>query len=222
MNEKKSVFHNFNIGRSQGFGVRGKSLAVSRRWIVPQPDLHRGAEGLQTSITGVGVSTLGSVCVIGKNRETKEFDLNVVSDENVKRQWESSRNYRRTRHSRSGAVDGHAAELISRIEENLDKAPPTASLFTFEDELRGEFGWTLWCAIPAAALAKLEVDLLGPRPCQLHIAIEWASALVKDEHAPPGYPNVWGLLTVSPALGPEPLQGHVTGLHWHISERTAE
>lgn len=73
------------------FWIRGRDLVIARLWErewLVDPDA--GAR-FSTSIRGKAVSEEDSVCVIGKERESREFDLTIRSDEHAKRTWEWSK-----------------------------------------------------------------------------------------------------------------------------------
>jgi hypothetical protein len=77
---------------SSSFWVKGAELTVSRRW-EREPIRNRDPGGSFSSwITGRAFSERQSVHVIGEeDRQTKEFDLTIKSDEDAKQEWEITR-----------------------------------------------------------------------------------------------------------------------------------
>ena len=203
------------------FWIKGTDLVVSRRW-ERESRIEPGAGGrFSTSITGKAVSEKDSVCVIGKDRKTKEFALTIKSDEYAKQKWETIRRLEEL----VTKNDGTTPELRVRahIFEALDKKPPTAALFVTDDdwEIGSKGGWSIECAVPSPVLAQLEAELLAQRAHELYIGIEWEGGLVRDEHAPPSVPTSWGLFTINEKQGPETLHGHVKLIGWRASDAPA-
>lgn len=200
------------------FWIKGRDLVVARRWkrewLI---DPSAGAR-FSTSITGKAVSEKDSVCVIGKDRETKEFDLTIRSDETAQQEWE----WHKANDIHEN--DGNTPELrvSGRISEVLGKTPPTATLFVFDDdsEIGSKGGWSIECAVPPPVLARLETEVLAQRASDIYIGIEWTAGLVRDEHAPPSFPTSWGLFTINERHGPEPLRGHIKLIGWRVSDRS--
>jgi hypothetical protein len=197
------------------FWINGAGLTVSRRWkrqetIDPDP-----SDDISTSISGKAISE-DTVCVIGQeNREIKEFDLTITSDAYATQKWESIRNIEELVIKNDGTTP--ELRLRARTFERLSKDPPTAILFVTDDdwEIASRGGWSIECAIPPSVLTQLEADLLAQRAHELHMGIEWEGALVRDEHAPPGFPTSWGLLTI--AKYRQPLRGYVKSISWRVS-----
>ena len=81
-------------------------------------------------------------------------------------------------------------------------------------EIALKAGWSIECLCPPAVLAQLELDLLAERVRAIEIGIKWTAGLVRDEHAPPAVPTVWGLYTISGQ--PQSLRGHMTSIDWHV------
>jgi hypothetical protein len=203
------------------FWISGRDLVVSRRWdrewlVEPNAEAR-----FSTSITGKAISEKDSVCVIGKDGETREFDLTIRSDETAKREWE----WHKANHNAIYTNDGTTPELrvSGRISELLSEKPPTATLFVTADdwEIGIKGGWSIECAVPPSVLAQLEAEVLAQRARDLYIGIEWAAGLVRDERAPPSFPTSWGLFTINGRYGPEPLRGHVKLIGWRVSDRVA-
>jgi hypothetical protein len=201
------------------FWISGTDLVVSRRWEREWLIEPNAVARFSTSITGKAVSEKDSVCVIGKDRETREFDLTIRSDETAKREWEW--------HKANDIYenDGTTPELrvSGRISEILSETPPTATLFVTTDdwEIGSKGGWSIECAVPPSVLTQLEAEVLAQRARDLYMGIEWAAGLVRDEHAPPSFPTSWGLFTINERHGPEPLRGHVKLIGWRVSDRVA-
>jgi hypothetical protein len=63
------------------FWISGTDLVVSRRWEREWLIEPNAVARFSTSITGKAASEKDSVCVIGKDRETREFDLTIRSEE---------------------------------------------------------------------------------------------------------------------------------------------
>lgn len=201
------------------FWVKGRDLVVARYW--EREWLFEPSTGARfsMSITGRAVSEKDGVCVIGKDRETKEFDLTIRSDETAQREWEWDK--------AMGIYenDGTTPELrvSSRISEVLNKTPPTATLCVTDDdwEVGSKAGWSIECAVPPPVLAQLEAEVLAQRASDVYIGIKWTGGLVRDAHAPPSFPTSWGLFTINERHGPEPLRGHITLIRWRVSDRSA-
>lgn len=190
-------------------------MAVSRRWERQWLIDPNTGDRFSTSITGKAVSEKDSVCVIGKDRETKEFGLTIRSDETAKRKWEWHKA------NEFYENDGTTPEfrVSARISEILSETPPTATLFVTDDdwEIGSKGGWSIECAVPPSVLAQLEIEVLAERARELYVSVEWAAGLVRDEHAPPSSPTSWGLFTINERHGPEPLRGHVKSIGWRVS-----
>ncbi|HZS83859.1 MAG TPA: hypothetical protein VFA50_13370 [Stellaceae bacterium] len=203
---------------SRTFWIKGKDLVVARCWEREWLIEPSAGSRFSTSITGKAVSEKDSVRVIGKDRETKEFDLTIRSDETTKQEWEW--------HKANDIYenDGTTPELrvSGRISEALGKTPPTATLFVTDDdwEIGSKGGWSIECAVPPPVLAQLEAEVLARRASDVYIGIEWTAGLVRDEHAPPSLPTSWGLFTINERHGPEPLRGHIKLIGWRVSDRS--
>jgi hypothetical protein len=199
------------------FWIKGRDLVVARRWEREWQIEPSTGSRFSTSITGKAVSEKDSVRVIGKDRETMEFDLTIRSDETAKQEWEWRKAHDIYEH------DGTTPELrlSAKVSELLGKAPPTATLLVTDDdwEIGSKGGWSIECAVPPPVLAQLEAEVLGQRASDVYIGIEWTAGLVRDEHAPPSFPTSWGLFTINERHGPEPLRGHIKLIGWHVSDR---
>lgn len=199
------------------FWVKGTDLGVSRRW-ERESRIEPGAGGrLSTSITGKAVSEKDSVCVIGKDRETKEFALTINSDANAKQEWEQVRRLEELITENDGTTP--ELRLRAHVFETLNKKPPTAALFVADDdwEIGSKGGWSIECAVPSFVLDQLDAELVAQRVHELDVGIEWEGGLVRDQHAPPSFPTSWGLITVNERQGPETLRGHVKLIRWRLS-----
>lgn len=198
------------------FWIKGTDLSVSRRWEREWIIDPNGGARFSISIAGKAVSEKDSVCVIGGDRETKEFDLTIKSDENAAREWEWHKAHDIYENN------GTAPELriSDRIGEALSKTPPTATLYVTEDdwEIGSKGGWSIECAVPSTVLAQLETEVLAQRVRDLYIGVEWVAGLVRDEHAPPSVPTSWGLMTIDERHGPESLRGYVKLIGWRVAD----
>jgi hypothetical protein len=200
------------------FWIKASDLVVARRWEREWLIEPSTGSKFSTSITGRAVSEKDSVCVIGKDRETKEFDLTIRSDETAKQEWEWHKA------NDISENDGTTPELrvSGRISEVLGKTPSTATLFVTDDdwEIGSKGGWSIECAVPPSVLAQLEAEVLAQRASNVYIGIEWTAGLVRDKHAPPSFPTSWGLFTINERHGPEPLRGHTKLIGWRASDRS--
>jgi hypothetical protein len=189
------------------FWIKGRDLVGARDWRRESLFGPNAADRFSTSITGKAVSERESVCVIGKDRETKEFNLTIKSDDAWwKQDWEGiNRNESLVRElatERSGTTP--ELRLSGIISKRLGKQPPTATLHAQ--------GWSIECAVPPPVLAQLEAELLAQRASDVYIFIQWPAALYDG--------SSWGLFTIPEHDGPEPLRGHIERIKWRVSDRS--
>ncbi len=199
------------------FWIKARDLVVSRRWDRRPPMEEFVGDIFSTLITGKAVSEKDSVCVIGKDRETREFALTIKSDAFAKQHWDTIRRLSGLETKNDGTTP--ALQWRARVLERFSKNPPTATMFVYEDdwELGYKGGWSIECAVPSSVLTQLEAELLAQRAHEVYVGIDWATGLVWDSHAPPSEPASWGLVTINEREGPEPYNGHVEVIGWRVS-----
>jgi len=216
---KEKPFDGFSFA-IRTFWVEGTELTVWRRWSGNSLDPEKPRK-LSTSISGQGILEKDSVCVIGSDKQTKEFSLTITSNEEVAQEWERIKEI-------DEIVTPHGDQtpelrIRKRIYEALDNNPPTAFLFYSNGdwEVGAKSGWAMECKVPLYVLEKLESDIESKKIKKITLGIKWEAGLVKDEHDPPSVPTTWGLWKLQGKDDPEPLHGHVESITWVLSSGTA-
>ena len=192
------------------FWIDGTNFLSARRWS-KESTYNSTESNFSTYLSGKAITT-DSVSVIGGSERVREFGLSIESDEDAKQSWQWHKA------NDVGSYDGNAPELRAkrRINEVLEEAPPTATLFLVEaDRETGiQRQWNIECKIPRPVLQHFERELLAEQTKRIQIGIRWVFGLILDEHAPLSVPTTWGLFRISDQV--EPLYGHVTSLNWHL------
>ncbi|MDD3936165.1 hypothetical protein [Rhodoferax sp.] len=197
------------------FWIEAKDLKVGREWMRSQ--LGSGGSPKFTSrIHGVAVSEKDGVCVIGGKEIRHEFDFTLNVDTDATKAWEWHKANSVTDLRINEKTSGEIVRILKLIDERLDKDPPTATLFTYEDdwEIGIKAGWGIECEIPQEVYTKIEEELSAGLIQSVRLGIKWEAGLVFDVHAPPSFPTNWGMFRIADDKSPEPLQGHVTSVGW--------
>jgi hypothetical protein len=167
-------------------------------------------------VTGKAVSE-DRVKVIGRDGSVKDFDFTLRVDTDVKELWQFTRQTERSIDALRNSDDLKSeTQLIKKINERLDENPPTATLYTFDNdrELGIKGGWSIDCNVPPEIFSKIEDDIAAGAVTSIKISVDWEFGLVSDCHAPPGIPTTWGLICFDEESSPTPLRGHVTMVRW--------
>jgi hypothetical protein len=197
------------------FWIEAKDLKVGREWMKDQLGTG-GSPKFTSGIHGVAVSEKDGVCIIGGKETKHEFDLTLNVDTDAAKAWERHKAFSVRAWRINEKTPGEIIGILKLIDEELSKDPPTATLFTYEDdwEIGIKAGWGLECKIPEEVYAKIEEELNAGRIQSVMLGIHWEAGLVFDVHAPPSFPTNWGMFRIADNMSPEPLQGHVTSVRW--------
>jgi hypothetical protein len=171
-------------------------------------------------VSGKAVSK-DRVRVIGRESVINEFDFTLRVDTDAKNSWEWHKAHDVLAYTDHSKYKPEHVRLKKLINERLDADPPTAALFTYEDdwEIGTKAGWSIECMVPPEVLAKLTCEIATKTVDTISIGVTWTAGLVYDEHAPPSFPTVWGLFCLEENRSPESLQGHVSSIKWAPSNR---
>lgn len=209
----------------------GYGFAIRTFWFnVTDIRLHRAwsRESLITDkpafsnfVTGKAVSE-DRVGVIGQDGSINEFNFTLTEDTDAKTSWES---IKRTdelllKLSQSKYQPEHI-RIKQLISERFDENPPTATLFSWEDdwEIGVKAGWSIECKVPPDIFSKIEDEMKANSVTSFFMGVKWEAGLIRDEYAPPSIPTVWGLYCLEENRSPEPLRGYVSSIKWSPSNQ---
>jgi hypothetical protein len=200
--------------RNQQFLVTGYALRAVRRW---EREAFESDEvpRFSISISGVGVATTDDVCIIGTDRSSQAFGLQIRSDRDIAKEWETIRRLDEVAYGEQG-IGTPERQLRDLQYDVLNKEPPTATLFFNK-------GWNLECNIPEAVLAQITAGIDTQEVDQVTIGINWECGLVQPYEpfgrllARSSRNATWGMFTLPGNTEPEPLRGHISVLEWRPS-----
>ena len=195
-------FAGFSI-TGRPFWIKGVDLIVSRNWKRSRVGNVGIEDGKFSLISGKAIAQGATVCRIGSAHKRSEFRLTMESDANAREHWEFIKGIKGWgwRGTQEGA-DTPEQRLTARIQEILNKEPPTATLFVGEGE------WVLECRIPLTMLVQFEDDFRSGRTGEINMSIDWVGGLQLLD--------TWGLFCLNERQDVEPLLGHVVSLGWDI------
>ena len=206
-----------------GFAIRTfwfdvTDLHLHRCWsreslITQQPEFSDFVSGKAVSKDRVGV--------IGREGSVNEFDFTLRVDTNAKESWEWLNAHHILTYTDHSRYKPEHIRIKKLIDERLDADPPTAALFNYEAdwEIGNKAGWSIECKVPPDVFSKIENEIASMTVNSVSIGVEWEAGLVRDEHAPPSFPTVWGLFCLEENRSPESLQGHVSSIRWSPTQR---
>ena len=194
------------------FWCKATELRIGRSWL--REGLIDDAPKFDFDIGGKARSE-DKVVIIGETKSTTDFSFHLNADDPAE-SWTRIKSMLIV----AEPLDESTPERKMRkyIYEQLDEAPPTATLFWVEaDRETGiEEGWVIECTIPREVLDQLFQDLLAGKANEISVGIRWVAGFVRDRHAPPSFPNTWGLFRTEADSSPEPLNGQVESLTWEL------
>ncbi len=156
------------------------------------------------------------VSIIDSDAPTQNFSI-TINDEDAAKRWDLLKEM--GVFSDPPKDPTPEQKLNNRIGELLNENPPTATLLKTESdwEIGTKEGWFIECSLSKETFNQLANDLFAKNITQIKFGIEWVGGVVRDEHAPPSYPTVWGLFSINEGRSPEPLRGHVKSISWSLS-----
>jgi len=211
----------------------GYGFAIRTFWFnVTDFHLHRvwSRESLITDkpefsnfVTGKAVSE-DRVGVIGREGSVNEFDFTLRVDTDAKKSWDWHRRISGFDTADQSKFKPEYVRIKKLIDERLDADPPTAALFSSEAdwEIGTKAGWFIECKVPPAIFSQMENEIASMTVNSVSIGVEWEAGLVRDEHAPPSVPTIWGLFCLEGNRSPEMLRGHVKSIRWSPSNRAKQ
>jgi len=206
-----------------GFAIRTfwfdvTDLHLHRRWsresfVTDKPEFSDFVTGKAVSKDRVGV--------IGREGAVNEFHFTLTVDTDAKESWEWHKAHDVLAYTDHSRYKPEHVRIKKLINDFLDADPPTAVLFTDRDnwEIGTKAGWFIECTAPSEVLAKLIYDVAAQTVVTVTIGVKWKVGLIRDEHAPPSFPTVWGLFCLEENRSPEPLRGHVNSIRWSPTKR---
>jgi hypothetical protein len=180
---------------------------MKRVWAIDERDRNTAPE-LRTVIQGQAFVQYGDVRAIGDDKPFKEFQINLLSSDNVRADYD----WCKAHESRRDASYTWERQRQKLQDEVLAVSPPTAVLSVGKWE---GADWTyIECKLDPSLLQQLADEMLAGRLEQLTIGIEWVDGLT-DRWIP------YTLWLYKPAPdkshsdpGPDPVHGHVTHVSW--------
>jgi len=188
-------------------------LRLHRSWTREFPYIDKPS--FSSVVNGRAVSK-DSVGVIGREGAVKEFNFSLMVDTDAKDYWEWNKAHDVLTYTDHSKFKPEHIRIKKLIGERLDKNPPTAVLFTDDDdwEVGTKACWSIECKVPREVFDKIEEELAMKTVGPITIGVKWVAGLVRDEHCPPSLPTTWGLFCLEENRLPESLRGHVSKIGW--------
>ena len=208
----EEAFGGYGLSSHRTFEFEVSDLQIGRSWDRKPSITDRPlwAPEFISSISGKAVSE-DHVRVIGRDGSVKDFDFSLQVDTNAKETWESINGiYSFLANIDSPKNKPEYIGLMKHISERLDENPPTAALGNSEAdwELGIKASWYISCQVPPEIFSKIEYEILANTVKSISIGVRWEAGLLFDIHAPPSFPNIWGLFCLNGS--PHTLHGHVS------------
>lgn len=194
------------------FWLKVTELRIARKW--QRKDVEDGAAKFDVGIGGKARSE-DMVVIIGGTQSTSDFHFHLNADDPTE-SWTWTKEMDIDFDAQNESTPER--KLKKRIYGELDKAPPTATLFWSDAdwEIGIEEGWCVECTIPSEVRDQLVQDILAGKTNEVSIGIKWVGGLVRDKHVPPSVTTAWGLFRIEADRSPEPLHGQVESLTWEL------